>query len=104
MENVIQLNNTHNDEQSVVDQLASVKAQIADLTAVEKSLTDNLKEQGAGTYKGTAHYLVISESVRSTLNMKKVREKLSRQFIKANSKETKSISARLFGYSQASVA
>jgi len=44
--------------------------------------------------------VVISESDRETLDMKAVREKLTRQFIKAHTRVTKSMSARIYGYSQ----
>jgi len=96
MENVIRLNNTNSNEQSVIDQIASIKAQISELAAVEKSILANLKAQGAGTYKGSAHNLVISESSRYTLDLKAVRKKLCPDFIKVNTKVTSVLTARLF--------
>jgi len=48
--------------------------------------------------------IVISESTRKTLDMKAVRQKLSRQFIQANEKKTTMLSAKLYGYSAEEVA
>jgi glycine/serine hydroxymethyltransferase len=85
---------------NIVNKIATLKAEIARLSKEEKSLTEQLKAQGAGTYQGTEHYLVISEVTRETLDMKAVRSKLSRQFITANTNVTHSLTSRIYGYSQ----
>ena len=86
--------------EKIVNELAEIKAEISKLAKREKELTNSLKASGAGTYSGDKHYVVISESDRETLDMKAVREKLTRQFIKAHTRVTKSMSARIYGYSQ----
>jgi len=86
--------------ENIVNELAEIKAEISKLAKREKELTDSLKASGAGTYPGDQHYVVVSESDRETLDMKAVREKLTRQFIKAHTRVTKSLSARIYGYSQ----
>ena len=86
--------------EKIVNELAEIKAEISKLAKREKELTDSLKASGAGTYPGDQHYVVVSESDRETLDMKAVREKLTRQFIKAHTRVTKSLSARIYGYSQ----
>ena len=86
--------------EKIVNELAEIKAEISKLAKREKELTDSLKASGAGTYPGDQHYVVVSESDRETLDMKAVREKLTRQFIKALTRVTKSMSALIYGYSQ----
>ncbi len=82
-----------------VNKLAKVRTEIAHLKEVENEYVRAMKESGAGTYEGTDHYVVISDVERKTLDMKAVRKKLSRQFIQANTKVTKSMCLKLFGYS-----
>ena len=72
----------------IVDQLGSVKAQIAALTRVEKSLKDALVAKGAGEYDGLTFRATVSESTRETLDMEAVRGKLSPQFIAAHTNVT----------------
>jgi hypothetical protein len=83
-----------------VNKLAKVRAEIAHLKEVEAEHVRALKESGAGTYNGEDHYVVISDVERNTLDMKAVRKKLSRQFIKANTKTTNTLCLKLFGYSK----
>ena len=84
--------------QATVDSIAELRAEKARLTEIENRLMENLKMQGTGTYYGKDHILVISESKKSTLDMNKVKEKLSRQFITANTKVTYFLTTKLFGY------
>jgi hypothetical protein len=81
-----------------VNKLAEVRAELDHLQSVEAELVRAIKESGAGTYEGAEHYVVVSDAERRTLNMKAVRAKLSRQFISANTKVTKSLRLQLFGY------
>ena len=57
-----------------------------------------LNEIGSGEYKGSDHYIVVSEATRKTLDMKAVSAKLSRQFIQANTNETSYLTLKIYGY------
>jgi hypothetical protein len=83
-----------------VNKLAEVRAEIAHLKEVEAGYVCAIKESGAGTYEGEEHYVVVSESERSSLDIKAVRKKLSRQFIKAHTITTSVVTLKLFGYSE----
>jgi len=83
-----------------VDKLAKIRSQMDDLKKQEAEIVNSLKSKGTGTYPGTEHYAIVSESTTKRLNMKEVRAKLSRQFIQANTNETTSIQLRLMGYSK----
>jgi uncharacterized Zn finger protein len=89
---------------NTVDKLAEIRAKIADLKKLETLLVNELKQSGTGTYDGTTHYAVVSEFSRETLDMDAVREKLSRQFIKAHTKVTEGLQIRLYGYSRKAAA
>lgn len=56
--------NAHNEAlfllSSTVDQLAMIKAQIAELTALEKGLKQVLTDSGMGLIEGTQHQAAIS--------------------------------------------
>ena len=86
--------------ENIVNELAEIKAEISKLAKREKELTNSLKESGAGTYSGDKHYVVISEVETSRLDKKAVDKKLTRQFKNAHTRVTKSMSARIYGYSQ----
>ena len=47
----------------LVDEYATLKAQIAELEAQAKKLGEKVKSLGDGTYEGTAHKLVVSSSI-----------------------------------------
>ena len=81
-----------------VDRIAELAAQIAELNAEKKQLTDELKNIGEGKYYGTEHYLTVSLSERATLDMKAVRAKLTHQFITAHTRVTESLRVTLRGY------
>lgn len=70
-----------------IDDLGTLRAQIAELTAKEKAIKDSL-DLKPGAYEGDLFRLTISESVRETLDMAAVREKLSAQFIAAHTNRT----------------
>ena len=72
----------------VIDDLGALRAQIAELTAKEKAIKDSLADLKAGAYEGDVFRLTISDSVRETLDMAAVREKLSPQFIAAHTNRT----------------
>lgn len=52
----------------VVDELGLIKAQIAELEAKEKALTDALKATGATSFAGTFYDATVSTSERKSLN------------------------------------
>jgi hypothetical protein len=70
--------------EKTIDDLGTLKAAIAELETQEKALKAALADLAPGAYEGTLYRLSISESERSTLDMKAVREKLSPQFISAH--------------------
>lgn len=73
-----------------VDQLGALKAHIAELTAQEKKLKDELIEKlgKQATYEGDFYRVAISTYDRASLDMDAVRAKLSPQFIKAHTNHT----------------
>lgn len=73
---------------ATIDALGALKAQIAELTKQEKALKVALGDLAPGAYEGELFRLSISDSVRCTLDMDAVREKLSPQFITAHTRET----------------
>ena len=73
---------------AVIDQLGDIKAKIADLQILEKTLKGYLDDLAPGAYEGETFRLSISESNRETLDMEAVREHLSRQFIAAHTNVT----------------
>jgi len=72
----------------LIDDLGVLNAQKAELLKQEKALKAAFDELSPGAYEGTLFRLSISESVRETLDMDAVREKLSVQFITAHTRET----------------
>jgi len=84
-----------------VDQIAALSAEIAERNAEKTRLIDALKLYGEGTYEGSEHYVLVKVSERSTLDLKAVRKKLTRQFIAAHTRVTEVVSATLRGYNNA---
>jgi hypothetical protein len=72
----------------IIDDLGALKARIADLETQEKALKQALADLTPGAYEGDLFRLSVSESERETLDMKAVREHLSRQFIAAHTNVT----------------
>ena len=62
---------------TIVDQLGSLKAQIADLTKLEKALIDQIKSSGYAEIDGDMYRAAVSWTERVTLNSDRVREMLS---------------------------
>jgi hypothetical protein len=88
----------------MINELAQIRAEMAELKKRDSELSAQIKAAGVGTYEGDEHYVVVSESTRETLDMKAVRAKLSRQFMKSHTKVSTSTQIRLFGYSKKAVA
>lgn len=88
----------------LVDELGAVKAQIAALAERETALKQALAESGPGAYEGKTFRATVTESVRETLDMKAVREKLSPQFIAAHTNVTPVTTVRVVARSAALVA
>ena len=72
----------------IIDDLGALKARIADLEVQEKALKQALADLTPGAYEGDLFRLSVSESERETLDMKAVREHLSRQFLAAHTNVT----------------
>lgn len=62
---------------NIVDQLGALKAQIADLTKLEKALVDQIKSSGYAEIDGDLFRAAIVWTERVTLNSDRVREVLS---------------------------
>src|SRR5258708_24258730 len=60
----------------LVDQLGTVKAQIADLETREKALRDELIHRGGSTVDGAAFSASITAAVRWTLDAKTVKSEM----------------------------
>lgn len=77
---------------NVIDELGIVNAQIAELTTRAEVIKKQLVARGKGAYEGDLFRATVSEYDQKTLNQTAVRAKLSRQFIRANTK-TKTVMA-----------
>jgi hypothetical protein len=73
---------------ATIDALGELKAQIAALQTKEKELKKALGDLKPGAYEGDLFRLTLSQSIRETLDMDAVREKLSPQFITAHTRQT----------------
>jgi hypothetical protein len=82
----------------MVDELAAVKAQIAELQAKEKTFVDILKGLGVERIHGTLHDAVISLSERETVDTKALRadlgEELVAPYLRRTLVETLKVTAR----------
>jgi NADH:ubiquinone oxidoreductase subunit D len=74
--------------QTTIDALGTLNDQIKEMEARYKVLKQALDDLAPGAYEGLAYKLNISESERETLDMKAVREHLSRQWIQAHTNVT----------------
>jgi hypothetical protein len=79
----------------LVDELGHIKAQMANLVMREKALKTQLIDAGVGAYEGDDYRASVSHSVRETLDMDAVREKLTPQFIAAHTRATDVFSVRV---------
>ena len=71
-----------------IDTLGELNAQIAELQTQAKAIKDSLGDLKPGAYEGELFRLTLSQSIRETLDMDAVREKLSPQFITAHTRQT----------------
>jgi len=79
-----------------IDALGKLKAKIADLELYEKDLKNSLiTDIGKGAAEGKTFRCTISETARETLDMEAVRAHVSPQFIRANTKVSKSTTVRI---------
>lgn len=79
---------THENLTSTIDALGMLKAEISDLERAQRAIYDGLKTLPPGAYEGERYRLVISETVRETLEMAKVRTWLTEEVIKECTKAT----------------
>ena len=80
-----------------IDTVIDLDKKIAELRKEREVHADRLKSLGAGTYEGTNGVAKVSLYNHKTLKMKKVMEKLSRQFIAANTTETEAVKLCITG-------
>ena len=91
----IQMSNIASNVATVIDDFGLISAQIAELEARKKFIREQLVVAlGLGAHEGTFYRVTISKSTRETLDMVAVREKLSRQFIQANTRETEVLTVK----------
>lgn len=79
---------------TTIDELGTLNAQVAELQTKIKAIKDSL-DLKPGAYEGELFRLTLSESIRETLDMDAVREKLSPQFIAAHTRKTEVRTFRL---------
>jgi hypothetical protein len=75
-----------NNTATAIDRLGELKAKIADLEEEAYQLRQIVLELGVGSYDGKLFRATVSQFERATLDLKAVREKLSPQFIRANTR------------------
>ena len=81
----------------LVDQLGTLKAQVAELTQLEKILKDALAAKGEGEYEGKIFRATVAFSNRGSLDMDAVRGKLSAQFLSAHTTYCEVTTVRVVG-------
>lgn len=67
---------------AVIDELGFIKAQIAELEAKEKTLTDALKATGADKFSGSFFDATVSRSERENIDVRRLKEDLGEDVIK----------------------
>jgi len=77
------------------DRLGEIKAQIADLEKIEKKLKEDLVATGIKVGEGSLFRVTVTTGTRESLDMEAVKEKLSPQFIRANTKTTEYTTVRV---------
>jgi len=73
---------------TTIDQLGTLQAEIAALQSQEKSLKDELKAEGVGTFEGDLYDATVFDSERKTVAWQKIAKKLGAtvQMIAGNTK------------------
>lgn len=79
----------------IVDQIGTLKADIAPLEQKLKKLQNILKDAGDGRYEGSLFDATVFTSLRTSLDMDAVRAKLSPQFIVAHTRETETVTIKI---------
>jgi len=75
--NISSISAFHNlPDAAVVDQLGSIKAQIANLETREKALRDELLRRNVSAIEGAAYSATVASAVRWTLDTKAVKAEL----------------------------
>ena len=80
-----------------IDQLGEIKAQIAELEAIEKTLRDGIAARGPGAYEADLFRATVSVSEREKIDWKAIAEKLgpSRQLVAANTSSIEVVMVRV---------
>jgi hypothetical protein len=73
---------------TTIDQLGNLQAEIAALQTQEKSLKDDIKAEGVGTFEGDLYDATVFDSERKTVAWQKIAKKLGAtvQMIAGNTK------------------
>jgi hypothetical protein len=79
---------TNSNISATIDAYAIICAKITELEKQKAAVKKTLDFLDVGAHEGDKFTLTVSESERNTLDMEAVREKLSRQFIQANTTTT----------------
>jgi hypothetical protein len=74
--------------QKTVDQLGEIKAQISELTAIERDLKHALIAAGEPEIEGSLFRATVNEAVRWTINTKGLREEFGEDWVTARSKQS----------------
>jgi len=80
---------------AAIDELGLIKAQIAELEAKEKSLTDALKATGRDSFAGTFYDATVSRTERETVDTKRLRADLGEELIAPYVKRTPVVTLKL---------
>jgi len=79
----------------LADRLGEIKAQIADLAEIEKSLKEKIVALNCDVAQGDFFRAAVSDVEREILDMDAVRAQLSRQFIVAHTSVSRSTVVRV---------
>ena len=85
---------------SLVNDLATLRAEKESINNREKAIIATLKHLGVGVYQGEEHKATVSEVTTERLDMEAVRNKLSSQFMRAHTKSSTTLKITLTGYNR----
>jgi hypothetical protein len=80
-----------------IDQLGEIKAEIAKLEAIEKTLRDEIAARGPGAWEADMFRATVSVSDREKIDWKAIAEKLgpSRQLVTANTSSIEIVTVKV---------
>lgn len=80
--------------EQMVDELAAIRAQLAELTAKEKSLKEQFRKSGEAIYRGQKYQVEITFSSQSYLDSQAVKDALGLKWIEEHQKSTERMNIR----------